>query len=214
MAGEPLGGGLLRQQQAVLHSCCIWQPLRATLVRCSRAYSPPQSICLQVCVFALDSEGAADDDEGEDGTPAYREWVLPAAEFHGGWETLVGAGAAGRGSSRADCKGDALRTAIAGLARQPAQVDSMQRTAAVPARLRLQLGAPQRLTTHRSTCNTAEPSPALASHLLHSAMTLFNHCSITRARSSSGCCATPPRRCCLPSHASTRSSSPGTGVGS
>lgn len=43
-------------------------------------------------MFVLDSEGAADDDEGEDGTPAYREWVLPAAEFHGSWETLVGAG--------------------------------------------------------------------------------------------------------------------------
>ncbi|PRW58109.1 pachytene checkpoint 2-like protein [Chlorella sorokiniana] len=45
-------------------------------------------VAWQVCVFALDSEGAADDDEGEDGTPAYREWVLPAAEFHGSWETL------------------------------------------------------------------------------------------------------------------------------
>lgn len=53
-------------------------------------------------MFALDTEGAADDDEGEDGTPAYREWVLPAAEFHGSWETLVGAGRRGPEASR-DC---------------------------------------------------------------------------------------------------------------
>lgn len=46
---------------------------------------------VQVLVFQLDSEGPADDDEGEDNTPSYREWVLPAAEFHGSWETLVGA---------------------------------------------------------------------------------------------------------------------------
>lgn len=51
--------------------------------------APPAT---QVLVFQLDTEGAADDDEGEEGTPSYREWILPAAEFHGGWETLVGAG--------------------------------------------------------------------------------------------------------------------------
>ncbi|KAL4430726.1 hypothetical protein ABPG75_005982 [Micractinium tetrahymenae] len=41
-----------------------------------------------VMVYQLDGEGPADDDEGEDGTPSYREWVLPAAEFHGSWEAL------------------------------------------------------------------------------------------------------------------------------
>ena len=40
-------------------------------------------------MYQLDAEGPADDDEGEEGTPAYREWALPAAEFHGLWEALV-----------------------------------------------------------------------------------------------------------------------------
>jgi hypothetical protein len=30
-----------------------------------------------VHVYQLSEEGAADDDEGEDGVPSYREWILP-----------------------------------------------------------------------------------------------------------------------------------------
>ena len=33
---------------------------------------------VQIHVYMLDTEGAVDDDEGEDNTPSYREWVLPA----------------------------------------------------------------------------------------------------------------------------------------
>eukprot|EP00887_Chlorella_sp_A99_P005334 scaffold1.g5334.t1 len=38
--------------------------------------------------YHLDAEGPADDDEGEDNVPAYREWVLPAKDFHGAWPAL------------------------------------------------------------------------------------------------------------------------------
>lgn len=31
----------------------------------------------RVHVYQLSEEGAADDDEGEDGVPSYREWILP-----------------------------------------------------------------------------------------------------------------------------------------
>lgn len=36
----------------------------------------------------LNEEGPADDDEGEDGVPSYRELLLPAAELAGQWEVL------------------------------------------------------------------------------------------------------------------------------
>ncbi|KAL4859562.1 Pachytene checkpoint protein 2 [Chlorella vulgaris] len=36
-----------------------------------------------VLVYQLDAEGPADDDEGEEAAPSYREWALPATEFHG-----------------------------------------------------------------------------------------------------------------------------------
>jgi hypothetical protein len=39
-------------------------------------------------LLQLSDEGAADDDEGEDGVPSYREWILPAQDFHGLWESL------------------------------------------------------------------------------------------------------------------------------
>ena len=52
--------------------------------------SPPLPLLPQVLVYQLDCEGPADDDEGGDeATPAYREWQLPAAEFDGCWEALV-----------------------------------------------------------------------------------------------------------------------------
>eukprot|EP00877_Chromochloris_zofingiensis_P015126 jgi/Chrzof1/9868/Cz04g19020.t1 len=39
-------------------------------------------------VYQLSDEGAADDDEGEEGVPSYREWMLPCRDFHGLWESL------------------------------------------------------------------------------------------------------------------------------
>lgn len=74
-------------------------PAALPSIRCLRACDRPHSLLTlpctpavrarQVMVYQLDAEGPADDDEGEDGTPSYREWVLPAAEFHGSWEALV-----------------------------------------------------------------------------------------------------------------------------
>lgn len=64
---------------------------------------PPHAHTWQVMVYQLDAEGPADDDEGEDSTPSYREWVLPAAEFHGSWEALVSGGRALPGACSA-CK--------------------------------------------------------------------------------------------------------------
>lgn len=40
-------------------------------------------------IYQLDEDGAADDDEGEDGVPTYKEWQLPAREFDNLWESLV-----------------------------------------------------------------------------------------------------------------------------
>ncbi|KAL6767881.1 hypothetical protein ACKKBF_B36980 [Auxenochlorella protothecoides x Auxenochlorella symbiontica] len=42
----------------------------------------------EVACFALDRQGAASDDEGEEGCPSHREWILPNEEFEGQWETL------------------------------------------------------------------------------------------------------------------------------
>ena len=66
----------------------------------------------QVLVFQLDTEPPADDDEGEDNTPAYREWTLPAAEFHGSWDTLVRrrAGADGHLQAAASACGSITRS--------------------------------------------------------------------------------------------------------
>eukprot|EP00798_Chlamydomonas_sp_ICE-L_P005534 gene5534-4168_t len=36
----------------------------------------------------LNSDGAADDDEGEEGAPAFKEWILPNSETHGLWDAL------------------------------------------------------------------------------------------------------------------------------
>jgi hypothetical protein len=36
----------------------------------------------------LSEELAAEDDEGEDSVPSYRDWLLPCREFHGLWEAL------------------------------------------------------------------------------------------------------------------------------
>lgn len=36
----------------------------------------------------LSEELAAEDDEGEDGVPSFRDWLLPCREFHGMWEAL------------------------------------------------------------------------------------------------------------------------------
>ena len=47
---------------------------------------------LLVYVFQLSEEGAADADEGEDGVSSYREYELPAREFHGLWDSLIYSG--------------------------------------------------------------------------------------------------------------------------
>ena len=45
---------------------------------------------LVVHVFQLSEEGAADDDEGTEGAGSiYREWMLPAREFHNMWDALL-----------------------------------------------------------------------------------------------------------------------------
>jgi hypothetical protein len=38
--------------------------------------------CLVHSVYQLSEEAAAEDDEGEDNVPSYREWELPSAAFH------------------------------------------------------------------------------------------------------------------------------------
>ena len=44
---------------------------------------------LNVHVFQLSEEGPADDDETEDNISVYREWMLPAREFHNLWDSLL-----------------------------------------------------------------------------------------------------------------------------
>ena len=44
---------------------------------------------LEIHVFQLSEEGAADDDEPEDSVSTYRDWLLPAQEFHNLWDSLV-----------------------------------------------------------------------------------------------------------------------------
>lgn len=44
---------------------------------------------LNVHVFQLSEEGPADDDETEDNVSVYREWMLPAREFHNLWDSLL-----------------------------------------------------------------------------------------------------------------------------
>jgi len=39
-------------------------------------------------VFQLSEEGAVEDDEGEDGVPSFREWILPCRELHQLWDSL------------------------------------------------------------------------------------------------------------------------------
>ena len=40
-------------------------------------------------VYQLSEEGAADADDGNDGVSSYREYELPARDFHGLWESLI-----------------------------------------------------------------------------------------------------------------------------
>ncbi|KAK9812040.1 hypothetical protein WJX73_000394 [Symbiochloris irregularis] len=42
-----------------------------------------------IYVFQLCAEGPADSEDSEDGISAYREFELPAREFHGLWESLI-----------------------------------------------------------------------------------------------------------------------------
>jgi hypothetical protein len=44
---------------------------------------------LNIHVFQLSEEGATDDDETDDSVSIYREWLLPAREFHNLWDSLL-----------------------------------------------------------------------------------------------------------------------------
>ena len=44
---------------------------------------------LEIHVFQLSEEGPADDDEPEDDVSTYRDWLLPALEFHSLWDSLI-----------------------------------------------------------------------------------------------------------------------------
>lgn len=44
---------------------------------------------LEIHVFQLSDEGTADDDEPEDDVSTYRDWLLPAQEFHNLWDSLI-----------------------------------------------------------------------------------------------------------------------------
>ena len=42
-----------------------------------------------VYVFQLDEDGAGEEMDGDEDIATYKEWPLPAREFHGLWESLV-----------------------------------------------------------------------------------------------------------------------------
>ena len=44
---------------------------------------------LEIHVFQLSEEGPADDDEPEDDVSTYRDWLLPALDFHSLWDSLI-----------------------------------------------------------------------------------------------------------------------------
>lgn len=59
------------------------------LLKVSLAVFFCMQVHLNVHVFQLSEEGAADDDETEDNVSIYREWLLPAREFHNLWDSLL-----------------------------------------------------------------------------------------------------------------------------
>ncbi|KAL3693472.1 hypothetical protein R1sor_007123 [Riccia sorocarpa] len=46
-------------------------------------------VTLQIHVYQLNEEGPGEELEGTDTIPSFHEWVLPAKEFHGLWESLI-----------------------------------------------------------------------------------------------------------------------------
>lgn len=59
-------------------------------------HGPAPTSCIlspeQVHVYQLDTEGPAEDDDSEDNTPSYREWVLPSqvcSAYARGWATVL-----------------------------------------------------------------------------------------------------------------------------
>ncbi|KAL2634595.1 hypothetical protein R1flu_006074 [Riccia fluitans] len=46
-------------------------------------------VTLQVHVYQLNEGGPAEELEGNDTIPSFHEWMLPAREFHGLWESLI-----------------------------------------------------------------------------------------------------------------------------
>ncbi|KAF8072859.1 PCH2 [Scenedesmus sp. PABB004] len=65
-----------------------WSDVDAELLARGASVLFSFQVRLHVYVYQLNEEGGEDDDEGEDGVVAYREWQLPAAEFEGGWDAL------------------------------------------------------------------------------------------------------------------------------
>ena len=41
-----------------------------------------RALCLVRSVYQVSEEEPAEDEEGEDNVPSYREWELPSASFH------------------------------------------------------------------------------------------------------------------------------------
>eukprot|EP00043_Microstomoeca_roanoka_P002989 m.41832 g.41832 ORF g.41832 m.41832 type:complete len:414 (-) comp11863_c0_seq1:70-1311(-) len=56
-------------------------------INCDGALRPGQAP--NVCVYRLHTEGAVEEHDAEEEVTSALQWVLPAAEFHGLWETLI-----------------------------------------------------------------------------------------------------------------------------
>ena len=55
-----------------------------------RSNSPSNvQVELIIHVFQLNDEGPADAEDGDEATPSYSEWQLPARAFCGLWESLI-----------------------------------------------------------------------------------------------------------------------------
>jgi hypothetical protein len=81
MAGQQQGRGVATPVRSALIPPYACPSHRARL-------APPSPAPLPPALPQLNEEGPADDDEGEDGVPSYRELPLPAAELAGQWEAL------------------------------------------------------------------------------------------------------------------------------
>lgn len=65
-----------------------WSDLDPELLASGTAVLFSFQVRLQVHVYQLTEGGGEEDDEGEDGAVAFKEWALPAVDFEGSWEAL------------------------------------------------------------------------------------------------------------------------------